>query len=322
MTAAPAARAATLLTLGTFHDRQGDQLLLDRPDQDPPGFTDVFDGSLAPVVWGRAFGANIQREGSGPLDAEFNGRIVGGEFGADVAQFHLKPGDTDHVGVFYAYSDLSADGHAFVLAIEDDLYGSISLTSHNVGAYWSHIASSGWYADAVLMGSFYSETPHALRDVVSDLSGHGITGSLEGGYPFALSDTIELEPQGQIVWQTVNINPAADRYTTVAFDSDTTITGRLGLQLQDNLNVGSGLWLQPRLIANLWRTFNGQDTTLYQNVIPISAPFGATTLEAGGGIAAYATKHLSAYAQATYTTNVGGEYVQDIKGIVGLRYSW
>jgi outer membrane autotransporter protein len=186
---------------------------------------------------------------------------------------------------------------------------------------WSHISSSGWYADAVLMGSFYSETPHASQDVVSSLSGHGITGSLEGGYPFALTDTLELEPQGQIVWQTININPAADPFTTVAFYSDAGITGRLGLQLQDNLNL-DGLWLQPRLIANLWRTFSGNDTTLYQNVIPISAPFGSTTIEVGGGAAAYINKQLSAYAQATYTTNIGGEYVQDIKGIIGLRYSW
>jgi autotransporter family porin len=321
MTAAPAARAATLLTLGTFHDRQGDQLLLDRPGEDPPGFTDVFDGSLAPVVWGRAFGAAVQREGSGPLDAQFNGHIFGAEIGADVAQFHLKPGDTDHVGVFYAYSDLSADGHAFVLAIKHDLYGSISSAAHNAGAYWSHIASSGWYADAVLMGSFYSETPHALLDTVSDLSGDGITGSLEGGYPFAITDSIELEPQAQLVWQTIHINPATDPFTTVAFYSDATITGRLGLQLQDNLNV-VGLWVQPRLIANFWRTFAGNDTTLYQGVIPISAPFGSTTIEIGGGTAAYVDKHFSAYAQATYTTNVGGAYVQDIKGIIGLRYSW
>jgi outer membrane autotransporter protein len=57
-------------------------------------------------------------------------------------------------------------------------------------------------------------------------------------------------------------------------------------------------------------------------VIPISAPFGSTTVEVGGGAAAYISKQLSAYAQATYTTNIGGEYVQDIKGIIGLRYSW
>lgn len=321
MTAAPAARAATLLTLGTFHERQGDQLLLDRPAEDPPGFTDVFDGSLAPVAWGRAFGANLQREGTGPLDAQFDGRIVGGEIGADLAQFHLKPGDTDHVGVFYAYSSLAADGHAFVLATQNDLYGQISLESQNAGAYWSHIADTGWYADAVLMGSFYSETPTARLDTVSDLSGHGITASLEGGYPFAITDTIEIEPQGQIIWQAITINPAADPFTTVAFYGDDSATGRLGLQLQDNLNF-DGLWLQPRLIANLWRTFNGNDTTLYQSLVPVSAPFGATTLEVGGGAAAYVTRQLSAYAEATYTTNVGGAYVQDIKGIIGLRYSW
>ena len=321
MVAAPAARATTLLTLGTFHERQGDQLLLDRPDSDPPGFTDVFDGSLAPIAWGRAFGETTQRTGTGPLAASQRADIVGGEIGMDLAQFHLLAGDTDHVGAFYAYSHLSGDGDASVLGIIDDLYGSLSLSAQNVGAYWSHISQEGWYGDAVLMGSFYSETPKTPLDIVSDLSGHGITGSLEGGYPFPLTDTLELETQGQIIWQSIGINNAIDPFTTVSFNSDNTIVGRFGLQLQDNLNV-DGLLVQPRLILNLWHTFAGQDTTVYQSIIPISASFQSTTLEAGAGVATYLNKRLSAYVQASYTTNVDGSYVQDIKGVFGLRYEW
>jgi autotransporter family porin len=322
MTAAPAARAATMLTLGTFHERQGDQFLLDRKDAgDPPGFTTVFDGSLAPVVWGRVFGEEATRDGSGPLNASFKGDIVGGQLGLDLAQFHLQPGDTDHVGVFYAYSNLSANGHAFVMGLPDFLYGQTTLASHNAGAYWSHIGKTGWYLDAVLMGSFYSETPQALFDVDSDLSGHGITGSLEGAYPFAITDSIELETQGQIIWQSVSIDSAADPFTTVDFDSGNSVTGRFGLQLQDNLIV-DGFWIQPRVLVNLWHTFDGNDTTIFQSVIPISAPFESTTVEMGGGMAAYVDRNLSTYAQITYTANVGGEYVHAVKEMIGARYSW
>jgi autotransporter family porin len=207
------------------------------------------------------------------------------------------------------------------MGLPDIFYGNMSLNAQNAGAYWSHIGKTGWYADAVLMGSFYSESPRAFLDKDADLSGHGITGSLEGGYPFAITDSIELETQGQIVWQSININSAADPFTTVDFNSDASITGRLGIQLQDNLNV-DGFWIQPRVLANVWRTFDGNDTTIYQAVIPISAPFASTTVEMGGGMAAYVDRRLSTYAQITYTTNVGGEYVHAVKEMLGVRYSW
>lgn len=311
-----------MLTLGTFHERQGDQFLLDRRDAgDPPGFINVFDGSLAPVVWARVFGEDAQRDQSSAINASFKGDIVGAQIGMDLAQFHLQPGDTDHVGVFYAYSHLSADGHAFVMGLPDFVYGNMSLDAQNAGAYWSHIGRTGWYLDAVLMGSFYSESPKAFLDVTSDLSGHGITGSLEGGYPFALTDTLEFETQGQVVWQNIDIGSAADPFTMVDFGSDGSVTGRFGIQLQDNLIV-DGFWIQPRALVNLWHTFDGNDTTVYDSAVPISAPFGSTTVEMGGGVAAYVDHNLSTYAQITYTTNVGGEYVHAVKEMIGVRYGW
>ena len=311
-----------MLTLGTFHERQGDQFLLDRKDaDDPPGFTDVFDGSLAPAVWGRVFGESGQRDQGSVLNASFKGDIVGAQLGLDLAQFHLLPGDTDHVGIFYAYSNLSAEDRGFVMGIGNDPDGNISLDAQNVGVYWSHIGKSGWYADAVLMGSFYSETPKAFSDIASDLSGHGITGSLEGGYPFAITDSIELETQGQIVLQSIDIASAVDPFSTIGFDSDNSVTGRFGLELRDNLNV-DGFWIQPRAIVNLWHTFDGNDTTIYDSATPIAAPFGSTTVEMGGGVAAYVDRNLSTYAQITYTTNVGGEYVHAVKEMIGVRYGW
>jgi outer membrane autotransporter protein len=323
ITAAPAARATTLLTLGTFHERQGDQWLLEEPNVPDPAYNmeTLFDGSLRPTFWGRGFGDTFTRDGSGPLQAEFSGHVAGMQAGVDLLRFQSLPGDNDHVGLFYAYSSLSADGHAFVLAIQDSFDGTLSLTTQNVGAYWTHIGQNGWYTDAVLMGSFYSATPSASHDVVADLSGHAITGSLEAGYPFPITDTIELETQGQLIWESLNFDPATDPFTSVAFDSDTSITGRIGLQLQDNLKYDA-MWIQPRILINLWHTFAGNDTTIYNNIIPIAAPFEQTTVEMGGGAVARLTDQFSAYGQATYTRNIDGEYVERISAILGVRYSW
>lgn len=323
ITAAPAARETTLLTLGTFHERQGDQWLLEKPDVSVPAYNmeNVFDGSLPLTLWGRGFGDAFTHDGSGPLQAEFSGHVFGGQAGFDLLRFQLLPGDNDHVGLFYSYSSLTADGQAFVLGLEDTLYGGLSLSTQNVGAYWTHIGQNGWYGDAVLMGSFYDATPHAPNDIVADLSGNAVTGSLEGGYPWKIDDTIELETQGQLILQNLDFDPASDPFTTVTFDSATSVTGRLGLQLQDNLKIGD-MWLQPRILFNLWHTFAGNDTTTYNSAIPIAAPFEQTTAEMGGGVAARLSQQFSAYGQVTYTTNISAAYIQRISATLGLRYSW
>ena len=173
-----------------------------------------------------------------------------------------------------------------------------------------------------MFGSFYEAHPSAPLDVTTSLSGHGITGSLEAGNPFALTDDVELETQGQIIWQNIAFNGATDQFTTLAFNDDSSFTGRLGLQLQDNVVVGDGIWLQPRLLTNLWHTFSGGDTVDFNSVTPLTTPFGQTTFEVGGAVAGRFSDQLGAYAQFSYTTNVGGDYVQAIKGIIGIRYNW
>jgi outer membrane autotransporter protein len=317
-------RQVALLTLGTFHERQGDQMLLD-PSLTGPGTganvnpAQLDELSLGPL-WGRVFGEQLKQSWTGLLSPQFEGHIAAVQVGLDVYRFQSAEGQSDHIGLFYAFSGSAGTGHGFVLGLQNSLDGHLSLQTHNIGGYWSHIGAGGWYADAVLMGTFYRAFPsHTPQDVAADLSGTGITASLEGGYPIAIAEDWEFEPQAQIIWQSIDFGHAADPFTTLDFHLDDSFTGRLGFQIQDNLIV-DGMGIQPRLLFNYWHNFGGTDTTVYNAIIPLTTDFGADAIEVGAGIAAHLSDKIGGYAQVSYTTNVGGDYRQDIMGTIGFRF--
>ena len=166
-----------------------------------------------------------------------------------------------------------------------------------------------------------AQIPNTPDDVTTKLKGHGITGSIEGGYPFPLTDTISLETQGQLIVQSIRFDSASDPFTTLVFHDDTGVTGRIGLRLVDNLIVG-GMQIQPRIIANFWHTFSGNDSVVFNTVETLSTPFSETFFEIGAGVSARLAEQLSGFAEFSYTTNLDGPDVQAIRGIVGVRFSW
>lgn len=287
-------------------------------DQPETGTATVFDGSMPFAPWGRIFGEGVKHEGGGQLQPEFEGQDLGVQLGLDLARFQIAPDGTDHVGVFYAYSHVAATGRGFIVDVPFSLAGHASLSANNVGAYWTHIGQSGWYADAVVMESFNEYAPNARLDVTAELNGSGTIGSLEAGYPFRLTDRMELETQGQLILQTTVFGNAFDPYTTLSFDSDLAFTARAGLQLQDNLDWDSH-WVQPRLFVNFWHTAGGKDTTLYNAVIPLPIGFQQTLTEVGTGAAARVSGSVGLFGQFSYSTNIGGDYIRRLNAMIGLR---
>lgn len=91
--------------------------------------------------------------------------------------------------------------------------------------------------------------------------------------------------------------------------------------MEDNLIIG-GVQFQPRLIANFWHTFSGNDTVAFNAVTELSTPFDESAFEIGAGVAAQLAEQFSGYAQFSYTTNLDGQYLQAIRGTIGIRYSW
>lgn len=170
------------------------------------------------------------------------------------------------------------------------------------------------------MGSWFSGDSTSSRDIGVDINGTGITASLEGGYPVALTQSWNLEPEAQLIWQHLSLDDQSDKFSDVSFDMDDGFVGRVGFRLQGKYQTASGLF-QPYLKANLWHNFSGTDAVVF-GPDAITSELESTSLELGAGVTHDFTKTVSAFAVADYTFDVDGANQEIIEGNIGLRVKW
>lgn len=297
-----------LATLGTFHQRQGDQALL-------------TGGGEQPAAWARAYGSHSAQSWAGTVSPSFDGTMAGVQVGVDILRFESAPGHHDRAGFFYAYGWASGAINGFAVGVNNVRTGTLSIDSQNVGGYWTHIGPSGWYVDAVLMGSFYGASPQSDRQVGALVSGTGIAASLEAGVPIPLNRVLAIEPQAQLIWQRQSFDSFNDIFSSVAPGSADTLTGRLGVRVPATFIVGTAE-LRPYLEANLWHTAANDRSIAFAATDLIGVQSRGTAVEIGAGVTAQLNRTISAYASAGYTTSVDSTRCDDITGRFGLRVSW
>lgn len=294
--------------LGTFHDRQGGQSLL---------------GNAGPAsaAWARGYGEHTDQQWSGMANPSFNGSLAGIQSGLDLFGWENASGHSDRVGIFAAYGHATGSVRGFAGGFHDVPVGGLSIDATSAGAYWTHIGPSGWYIDAVAMQTWYTGAPHSITGLSARADGTGQIVSLEGGYPILIAPNLTFEPEAQIIYQHLSLDPTQDIVSSVSYGASDTFSGRIGGRLQGNFTAGSTL-LQPFLKANVWRNFGGQDTVTFAASDVISTQRMATALEFGGGIVAKFSSAVGAFAAASYTTNLDANRRDTIQGNVGLRVSW
>ncbi|WP_246681184.1 autotransporter outer membrane beta-barrel domain-containing protein [Mesorhizobium sp. B2-6-1] len=302
----PVAEHLAMTTLGTFHERRGEQSLLSNTELSP--------------VWGRIFGQDAKMGWSGTVSPSFDGTLFGFQGGFDVFGQETASGGVDRAGLFIAYATMNGDVRGQALGQNDLGVGDIDLGGTSVGGYWTRIGPGGWYLDGVVMATFFSGDATSTRDIGIDVKGTGVTASLEGGYPIALAQGWTLEPQAQLIWQHLSLDDAEDRFASVSFDLDDNVTGRLGLRLQGETKL-NGTALQPYLKANLWHGFGGTDHVNFDTT-DISTESRSTSFEFGGGVIAKVTDKVSLFATGDYTTNLGGDKRRILEGNLGVSIKW
>lgn len=302
----PVAGHLAMATLGTFHERRGEQSLLSNTELSP--------------VWGRIFGQDAKMAWSGTVSPSFDGTVFGLQAGFDVFGRENSSGQVDRAGLFIAYGSMNGDVRGQALGWNNLSVGGIDLGGTSIGGYWTRIGQSGWYLDGVLMGTFFSGSATSSRDIGLDVRGTALTASLEGGYPLALAQGWTLEPQAQLVWQHVSLDDARDSFSGVSFNLDDSLNGRLGLRLQGETTL-NGIALQPYLKANLWHDFGGTDHVNFGGT-DISTEGRSTSLEFGGGVVARVTDKVSLFATGDYTTNLGGDKRRILEGNLGFSVKW
>ncbi len=302
------ARQLGLTTLGTFHQRQGEQGLLSGQ------------GAVA-AGWGRVFGQRTEQRFSGTVEPEFKGRIWGLQTGLDLYGIDRANGHRDRLGIFFGYGRADGDVRGFAIGQRRSPVGKLDLDSYSLGAYWTHIGPSGWYLDSVLMGSWLNGDGRSDRGVTGTLDGTAVTASVEGGYPIALGGGWTLEPQAQLIWQHLSLDAARDRFATMSFDNSDAVTGRVGSRVQGSFQLGA-TQLQPYLNLNLWHGFNRTDNIVFDASDIIRTRSGGSSLEVGGGIVAKLSATVSLYATGAYTTELNGRERTALQGNLGVRVVW
>lgn len=303
----PVAHHLALSTLGTFHERRGEQDLLEN-------------GGYLPASWARVFGQDVDMRWKGTVAPGLDGHLYGIQAGQDIYGRETESGHFDRIGLFFGYARVTGDLTGQALGWNNLVVGDLEVTGTSFGGYWTHIGPQGWYLDAVLMGTWFGGSAMSHGNQGIDVDGHGVTASLEGGYPVALSESWTLEPQAQLIWQSLSLDDQADRFSTVSFDSDSAWTGRVGMRLQGTEQTAMGK-LRPYLKANIWQNFSS-DQTVNFGADPILTDLKGTSLEIGGGLTLDVTEKASLFATADYTTNLGGEKTRIWEGNIGLNVKW
>jgi len=304
----PAAAQLTLMALGTFHDRQGDQRLLTE--------TGAFGAG-----WGRAYGKDVDQTWAGTVTPRFDGSIKGFQVGNDLYAAPTSDGQTQRIGFFVGHTELNGNVDGFNLGFKGRRAGKVELDGDSYGLYWTLIDSSGGYLDAVVMGTRLNGDNRSERGIKIDNRGHALTLSAEAGYPFAVAGGWVLEPQAQIIHQKISLDSQDDGISKVKFDSDSTWTARFGARLKGAYRV-SDMPVEPYLRANIWHTFSGTDTVTFDGAQRIETEQRASTADLGVGVIVSLATSVSAYAGVDYSNNLDSNQQRSVAGNVGVRISW
>ncbi len=309
---AAAPRGAAIIArqaLGTFHQRQGDQQLLQG------------DGAL-PASWGQAYGGALRQHWSGTVSPSLDGDLYGFKVGQDL---YAKVGDSgyrQHVGIYVSHSRLDADVKGFALAVENRSVGDLELDGDSVGAYWTLVGPQGGYLDAVLQYTHLDGRARSDRGDKLNIDGHAWTASLESGYPIALSDRWVLEPQAQLIAQKVSLDSASDSVSHISHDAQVELTGRLGVRLEGAFKGSSDRLLQPYAQVNLWHGDGGRDTLTFDGVDKIKTDYRYTSVQLESGVVAQVNEALSLHGGVQYTANLDSRQ-QEASGVnLGLRWQF
>ncbi|POG10697.1 autotransporter outer membrane beta-barrel domain-containing protein [Pseudomonas putida] len=309
---AAAPRGAAIIArqaLGTFHQRQGDQQLLQG-------------GGALPASWGQAYGGALRQQWSGTVSPSLDGDLFGFKVGQDLYAMVSDDGYRQHLGLYVSHSRLDADVKGFALAVEDRSVGDLKLDGDSVGGYWTLVGPQGWYLDSVLQYTKLDGRARSDRGDKLNIDGHAWTASLESGYPISLSERWILEPQAQLIAQKVSLDSANDSVSHVSHDAQVELTGRLGVRLEGAYKASSGRLLQPYAQLNLWHGDGGRDTLTFDGVDKIKTDYRYTSLQLETGLVAQVSEALSLHGGVQYSRNLDSRQQEASSVNLGVRWQF
>lgn len=286
--------------------------------------------SYASLGWGRIIGSHGNRDG-GPGGIFRNGPnfdydIFALQAGIDLYRGWNADGSRDHAGIYGAIGRIQGD----VTHYNGIRAGTNTIDGYSLGAYWTHFGPSGWYLDGVVQGTWFDAEADSKRLIKLDRSGFGLAASLEGGYPIALGNGWIIEPQAQLVYQTLLSGSGHDGAALVHFSDVDSLAGRIGARLartwaldDDDLRA-AGRTMTAWLKASLWNEFLGDPKTSFSSAtgpVAFRSDLGGAWAELRAGIDAKIAANTALFATAGYSVGFDGRsHAYD--GRLGVKVTW
>lgn len=295
-TYAAAPRAAALIgrfNLGTFHQRRGDQSLINSS------------GAL-PGSWAQVDGYSFHQRWSGTVSPSLDGSLYGFKVGQDLYTWLNDNADRQNIGLYVSHSRLEGDVRGFSQGRKDRATGDLKLNGDSVGVYWTLISPTQWYIDAVLQFTDLGGRARSDRGSKLDLDGQAWSASVEMGYPVQISPHWSLEPQAQVIAQRTRFDRQRDPVVEVDFDSQTELTSRLGVRLEGDFKIDSVRWA-PFAQLNLWQAGGGHDTLTFDGVDQVKTNYRYSAIEVEAGVVTQLSSHLNLHLGINHRRNLSSE---------------
>ncbi|WP_441477441.1 autotransporter family protein [Bosea sp. 2KB_26] len=285
--------------------------------------------SYASAGWARIIGQHGNQDG-GPWGIYRNGPnydydIYAFQAGLDLYRSRSADGSRDHAGLYAAIGRIEGD----VTHFNGTRAGTNTIDGYSLGAYWTHFGPSGWYLDGVVQGTWFDAEADSKRLIKLKRDGFGFAASLEGGYPIQLGNGFILEPQAQVIYQTLVNGSGHDGAALVRFSDVDSLAARIGARLARSWTLEEDPRAKPRLLtaclkASLWNEFLGNPKTEFSSatgLIPFRADLGGSWAELRTGVDAQITSNTALYASAGYQISLNGRsHAYD--GKLGIKVSW
>ncbi|MCL2875503.1 MAG: autotransporter outer membrane beta-barrel domain-containing protein [Betaproteobacteria bacterium] len=306
-----------LNVLDTLHERVGDE-------EDIRGRSDLHQSSPDTGGWGRLIGTHGRQKG-GALGIyedkpKYDYNFLGFQVGHDLRRVEKSDGTRDHMGIYFAY------GHANgkVTHIVNNNRGTNKFHAYTLGGYWTHFAKTGWYADSVLQGTYYNMSSTSAEKMEMSTNATAIALSIEGGKTFRFDKGYFIEPQAQLIYQTVDMDSTTDAGGKVTFSSVDSFVGRVGARFGRTWPVEEErkmtFWIRP----NIWHEFRGKPVTKFDSAdgpVPFRADLDGTWGELNIGGSRQTSRNVSLYLNASYDHRFNSKGYA-YSGKFGVRVNW
>ncbi|VVE58515.1 Adhesin BmaC autotransporter [Pandoraea anapnoica] len=239
------------------------------------------------------------------------------QFGGNFLRYTTSGGDAFRVGV----AATIGSAHATPRTTADNS-SDLSVQAQTLALTATWMSQEGWYADAVLGGTFYRTTVKSLARNVGTLYGTGLDMALEGGRQIELTSGLMIEPRVQFIGHTANFRNMTDADgVAVGINNSRSITAATGVRVSYPIQ---GVASSARPYADIgwgYTQMFGGDVNL-PGTDPLSTGGVGGAMQLALGLTGQFSPRFQGYAEVNGQVRTGRHGNSGVGGKVGLRYEF